>query len=132
MFKGRNNFKKIDEIRLIINECNTNLNKMYLNNNYNHVIATLLKKKAINKIKELNINEKTFQTIILRCFNLDKKYSNKQIKLVIGEKNIKIKEFKDMKSLTLALMFKLNKTLYLQCFKQDCLIDNLVKKTYFM
>lgn len=132
IFKGRNNFKKIDEIRLIINECNTNLNKMYLNNNYNHAIATLLKKKAINKIKELNINEKTFQTIILRCFNLDKKYKNKQIKLVIGEKNIKIKEFKDMKSLTLALMFKLNKTLYLQCFKQDCLIDNLVKKTYFM
>ena len=131
-FKGtRCNFDKIDNFRKIINSCNSNINNMYIKNEYNYNIVNYIKNKSLEKIQKLNLNDKTIHNIILRCFNIDEKYNGKELSIEFNNKKIKIKELKDMKSLALSLLYNCNNECFIKCFKENILNDNIKKIDYF-
>lgn len=126
------NFNKIDSFRKILNKCNSNINKMFIDNNYEHNLVSYLKKDLIKQIESLNINQMTVYTILLRCFNIDKKYTEKDLIVEENNNKIKIKELKNMKSLALSILFNFNNKMFINCFKENRLIDGIEEKVYFL
>lgn len=123
------NFKKIDNFRKIINSCNSNINKMFINNNYDFKLISYYKKQAINDIKELSLNQMTVLIILLRCFDIDNKYKSND--MFIDNTNIKIKELKDMKSLALSLLYNAYNEYFLNSFNKKLLNEEIEKVLFF-
>lgn len=122
---GKINYNKVDTIRKIINNCNYQISKMHIGNNYNSNLSHYIKRKSLSKIKELNINVMTLYIILLRAFNMDKDYNGEELILKIKNKSIQINEFNKMKSITLTLLYDLSKEKFTSCFKENKLKDNI-------
>ena len=76
---GKPNYSKIDSIRKIVNECNHQISKMFIGDNYNNSLSNYIKRKSLSKIKELNINITTLYTILIRSFNIDENYKGEEL-----------------------------------------------------
>lgn len=140
--------KKIDEVREIVNTCNSTLSQNTIKANDSKEdkkekgnLIRYAKTKAIGKLEALKLNEKTIYTIILRAFNLDKDYTGKEIKILdkdgkeityIKEEKqmlIVVKELSEMRSLVLTLMYNAFTVVFLSCFKEEKL--DIIKNQKF-
>lgn len=133
--RNKINYDKIDNARKIIDDCNSNLTMIYKELNNNDSLYNLIKfykNRAIKQLKELKMNKVTVYEIITRMFNLNKDYNGKEIKIIINNNKFKnIKEFKDMKSNTMSLIYNSYGSYFLECFKENKLKDNLEEKVYW-
>ena len=132
-------YDKIVNIRKVINNCFTVLNKNYYSNTDDEkegkrksILRKGAKNKAINEIRKIKLNEKTIQKIILRIFELDKSYTKEIIYILNkeGEKikyinkegkedYLKVKELYEMQSLSLTLIYNAYPKEFLKCFKEN-------------
>lgn len=144
VFENNISTKKIDEVRVIINTCNSTLNQNTIKANDSKAekaekgnLIRYAKNKAINRIKKLELNDKTIYTIILRAFSLDKKYEGKEIKILDKEEKeiiytkvdketgeekemlLVVKELSEMRSLVLTLIYNAFTEKFLECFKEE-------------
>lgn len=137
--------KKVDEVRKIIDICQSIQDKNYYDKTDNEHeerqksnLRRWAKKDAIEKLKELKLNEKTVYRILLRAFGLDKNYEGVTIYHKDKEGNIityfdygnmdeddewiefisTVKELKEMTMLTLTLMYYSYPDSFLKCFEE--------------
>lgn len=145
---GRRNNKKMDHARKIISECSSSLNsesviydkddtKEKQKEKYN--LRKYYKSKAVRELKELNLNSKTIYTILARAFDiaedkdseiylLDKDgevvtYTDKDNNII----PVRIKEFKEVTSLCMTLLFNAYKDEFIKCFKENNYKNELTK-----
>ena len=128
---GKPNYSKIDSIRKIVNECNHQISKMFIGDNYNNSLSNYIKRKSLSKIKELNINITTLYTILIRSFSIDENYKGEELEIKIKNKLIKVNEFNKMKSMTLTLLYDLSKEKFISCFKENKLKENINNIIYW-
>lgn len=139
--------EQVDKVREIIDECQNilNANRYDINDSdedkkENNNLRKWVKKEAIKKLKELNLNDKTVYRIVLRAFNVDARYKgNKLIRVDeegnpitfkdyniydeeleedFTEFNITIRELKEMTMLVLNLIYKSYPNSFIKCFKE--------------
>jgi hypothetical protein len=133
------NTDKIDESRIIIDNCQFILDK----NKYDigdsdeekqekSNCRYWAKKRAIKKLKDLELNEKTVYRIVIRSLGLDKRYKDKSIEKIDSDGNIltyidddldeeficTVREFKAMAKLTLTLLYYTYPENFIKCFKE--------------
>lgn len=132
---GKINYDKIDNVRKIIDNCNSNLIIIYKDLNNNESLFNLIKfhkKKTIEQLKELKMNKLTIYEIMIRMFGIEKGYKGKEVLITFKNgKNKNIKEFKDMKSNTMSLIYNSYPKYFLECFKESKLKDDLEEKIYW-
>lgn len=147
VFENSISKKKIDEVRVVINTCNSTLNQNTIKANDSKSekaekgnLIRYAKNKAINKIKNIGINDKIVYTVILRAFSLDEKYEGKEIKILDNEGKeitytkvdkengaeteilLVVKELSEMRSLVLTLIYNAFTEAFLNCFKEEKLV----------
>lgn len=131
------NRNKIDKVRIIIDRCQSVLDKNYYDKNDNDKeeedkarLRKWAKKTAIKELKKLELNEKTVHRVLLRAFDLDKDYKNTT--LYKEDKNgnqityfdwdyeeefvATVRELKEMSMLVLTLLHKSYPDTFKKCF----------------
>lgn len=147
--KGKNDIssEKIDNVRKIINKCQYTINKNCYNKKDSKEDMKLklglrkyAKKIAIKSLQDRKLNEKTILKILERAFNLDEKYSGKEIKILDknnkeikysdkedNEKLLVVRELSEMTILVLTLIYNSYPKEFINCFKEVKYISPLIE-----
>jgi len=128
---------KIDKVRYIIDNCKSVLNKnRYITNDDGETkkeklnLRKWVKKQSVKELRDLQLNDKTVHRLLLRAFNLDKKYKLNTLYKYDKDGNIltyfdydedeefvlTVKELKEMTILTLSLLHQTYTSTFLKCF----------------
>lgn len=114
----RSRKRQLDNIYQIIHKCNktlcwckTQTCKDKYGDKARYTMGRNAKKKALEELNKLKISNKTFMVILKRAFGL------------VEESD---KRFSDMTSLTLTLLYNLNPTYALNCFKSNNINEDLI------
>ena len=154
VLKGANfNANKVDDARKLISDCLNQLNKLAPDNNDSKEekkkkinLRRWIKNTVIKELKELELNPRTIYKIVMRAFNVDKKYKGFELlKLDEGgntityknkeeiESQAKYKELSEMTMTVLTMIYNSYAKDFLNCFKKtdDNIVTEKVKKVGF-
>ena len=145
------NATKVDKTRMILSDCQTQLNnKCYDKNDSKHEakgkrnLRRWLKNTATDELKALGLNPKTVYRIVMRAFGADDKYKgivipkmNKKGEAIVYvddkmvEHPVVYKELSEMTMTVLNLMYNAYGEDFLNCFKDDVTQDKEVITQYW-
>lgn len=130
---------KIDDVRRLIDNCQSVLNKNRYDNKDDEDetkkksnIRKWIKKDTIKQLQALKLNQKTVHRILLRAFGLDKNYKGNRLDKIDKDGNLityydwdlddefilNVRELKEMTMLVLTLIYNSYAESFIKCFKE--------------